>query len=288
MPNAAKSRALASREKQVQAARLSRMGRTMVLALATILSFATVSLLLVDRLYRPDTFVIDQLKVKGKLRHLDVRQVEELVAKTGVGNFFSIELEKIKAEIEALAWVQNADVRREWPNTLLIEISEHRPVMRWNDSKWLNSYGEVVDLPLDETSQQRLAARAIKLYGRDQDSTLMLNNAYAWKKRLAKDELELRSLELSGSHAWTLGLRQMETDTEFKLLLGREDFEQRLSRFVYLFETHFRNSQQRLQRVDARYPDGLAIKSETIEISEPLAMQSGNSSVVKSTSVMAN
>lgn len=253
-----KSRALANRERQAQSARRSRIARNMVMALATVLTFATLSLLAADRLYRPDTFKIDKLKIKGKLRHLAPSEIEQLVAKQEIGNFFSIELEAIKAEIEALAWVQQAEVRREWPDTLLIAISEHRPVMRWNDEKWVTSKGQVVDLPSDLE-----LGRSISLHGPEQDSELMLHKAYAWKKQLAKSGLELLSLELSGSHAWSMAVLDSDSGAEFDVLLGRDQVEHRLSRFQGLFEKSFRNSNQQLQRVDARYPDGLAIKSSS-------------------------
>ncbi len=125
-----KARAFANREKQAQSERNDRLGRALLLGAATLLTFATISLLAADRLYRPDTFVIDRLKIKGKLRHMPVSEVESLVSEIGVGNFFSIELDRIKSEVEGHAWVQNAEVRREWPNTLLIEVLNHRPVMR--------------------------------------------------------------------------------------------------------------------------------------------------------------
>jgi cell division protein FtsQ len=265
-----RARAFASQKRQAQAERNDRLGRALLLGVATLLTFATISLLAADRLYRPDTFVIDRLKVKGKLRHMPASEVENLVNEIGVGNFFSIELDRIKSEVEGLAWVQNAEVRREWPNTLLVEVREHRPVMRWNKNKWVNSVGDVVDLPGDIS-----VPNPVQLFGRDKDSAVMLRQAYAWKKRLIADGVELRSLELSGAQAWTLGLYQIETDTEFELLLGREQVEERLSRFQYLYHNQFRNTGQSLQHVDARYPDGLAIKSDQTKSNNAVAMSNG-------------
>ena len=60
-----KARAFANREKQAQSERNDRLGRALLLGAATLLTFATISLLAADRLYRPDTFVIDRLKIKG-------------------------------------------------------------------------------------------------------------------------------------------------------------------------------------------------------------------------------
>lgn len=267
-------RALANQERQLQTQRLSKMGRSLLLLTATILSFATVSLLVADQLYRPQAFVIDQLKIKGKFRYFEPIEVEQVVKQESFGNFFSVDLIKIKKNVEALAWVQGADVRREWPNTLSIHITEHRPLMPFkaagssNESPqgnyWLTSLGEVVDLPSEFD-----LVNPITLTGNIRDSQLILKQTYHWKKLIESYGLRLVDVELSDSQAWVLGLSDLEN--KFDLLLGRVDIEQRLSRFLFLFESQFKQSNQQLVRVDARYPNGLAIKSELIEVEEELA-----------------
>ncbi len=264
-------RALANQERELQSRRMSKLGRSALLLIATLLSFATIGLLVVDQLYRPEAFVIDQLIIKGKFRHLQPSQVEQTVKQAPLGNFFSVDLEDIKDNVESLAWVQNADVRREWPNTLLINVSEHRPVLPFkisqsnNENYWLTSLGNVIDLPAKFE-----IANTIKLSGKPRDSKLILNQTYKWKKLIDLYGLRLTNVELSASHAWQLRLSYL--DHEFDLLLGRIEIEQRLSRFLLLFDSQFKGSDQQITRVDARYPNGLAIKSETIKPDEDLAV----------------
>ena len=252
-------RALANKEREVQAKRLSRFGRACVVGLATILSFSAIALLAVDKLYRPDTFVINQLKIKGSFRYLKPADVEEAVGVDSLTNFFSIELDTVKKKIEDLSWVRHADVRREWPDTLVVNVEEHVPVMRWKDDLWVTSRGKVVDLPNEIPLQN-----VVSLHANENDSLLALNTAFRWKKKLQKHQLELRKLKLTTSRAWTITLYNQVTDGEFDLLLGREDVEMRLARFGKLFEQQFSQADTQLLRVDARYPDGLAIKANKI------------------------
>ena len=129
---------------------------------------------------------------------------------------------------------------------------------------WLTSLGEVVDLP----SEFELV-NPITLTGNTRDSQLILKQTYQWKKLIESYGLRLVNVELSDSQAWVLKLGDL--DNQFDLLLGRVEIEQRLSRFLFLFDSQFKQSNQQLIRVDARYPNGLAIKSELIEVDEELA-----------------
>ena len=251
------ARALANQEREAQVRRLNRASYRLLMLVATILSFATVTLLAVDQLYRPQAFAIDQLKIKGKFRYMKPSEVEQVVLEQPIGNFFSVSLDEIKRRIETLPWVKHAQVRREWPDALRVNIVEHRPVMRWQKDQWVNASGEVIEVPNVAVNIKR----PIVLSGNRSDAALILQQAFLWKKRLSLDGLELHSVNLSESHAWTLGVSHGLSDSKFELLLGRLDAEQRLERFRSLFDKRFSNSNQRLQRVDARYPDGLAINS---------------------------
>lgn len=279
-----KQRAFANKEREAQAKRLSRLARASLMALATCLSFAAITLVVVDQLYQPDTFVIDQLKIKGKFRYLNPVDVEAVIGTDALTNFFSVELGDVKRRVESLPWVQHADVRREWPNTLQVNVREHIPVMRWNEDKWVTSTGKVIDLPGDIQ-----LSNAIVLSGNESDAGLVLSHAFGWKKRLLADGLELRKVHLSASRAWRLDLYHVANDTSFELILGREKTQERLARFQLLFGQEFRHSNQLLQRVDARYPDGLAIRmSPLAERDDTLeAAQFESSSAISLQSVAA-
>ena len=266
--NKQSQRALANQYREQQVERLNKLGRSLLLLLATVLSFATITLIAMDQLFRPDSFTIDQLKIKGKFSYMQPTDVEEVVRSNVIGNFFSVELDSIEQQVEALPWVERAEVRREWPDTLMVHISEHRPIMKWGKDRWVNSQGAVVELP----GQIKLS-QSIVLNGNQRDSKLILQRALQWAKELKAIGLTLESVSLSDSHAWKLGLSYPLNNYEFDMFLGRVDVDQRLQRFIYLFEEQFRQGGKQLQRVDARYPNGLAIKAEPLTIVEPVAVR---------------
>jgi cell division protein FtsQ len=79
-------------------------------------------------------------------QHLEVRRLQALVAKHVDARLARIDLELLRAEIEALDWVASAAVRRSWPDRLEIDLVEHEPRARLGDGRFLTAAGEVVAL----------------------------------------------------------------------------------------------------------------------------------------------
>jgi len=256
-------RALANQERKMQMLRVNRLSRNLLILVATLLTFVTIGLLVADQMFRPDTFKISQLTIKGKFRHLSPNDVESALREQDLGNFFSVDLDQVKGKIEKLAWVQNVDVRREWPNALSLNVIEQRPVMRWGEKQWVTSTGQVIELP----AGMKVSAD-ITLFGNEQDASKLLRQAVLWKKQLNQSELTLKALALSGSQAWTVTLVDQRHDATFDVALGREQVTERLTRFQKLFNSQFKTADQRLIRVDARYPDGLAVRAEKYKPTE--------------------
>lgn len=263
-------RALANQAREFQLQRSLQWVRSGLLLLASVLSLGTVGLLAADQIYRPDSFVIEQLKIKGAFRYLQPQEVERVVREHEMGNFFSVQLGAIEHQVEQLAWVQSAQVRREWPGTLLIQVKEQRPVMRWGDSAWVNSVGEVVELPEHDFKTP------VTLHGHPRDSRKMLEQSLAWQSLLNQSGLTLIGMRLSERHAYQLELLEVGSDKPFYLQLGRHKVQARLERFLMLYNSEFKSSAQRLQHVDARYPDGLAIRAEQLVEDQTLAKQGGD------------
>lgn len=249
------SRALANQEREFQVRRLGKLGRALLMTVASVLSFLTLALLAADQLFHPDAFVIKELKIKGKFRYLQPAEVDLVLREQDLGNFFSVELDRLKAKVEDIEWVQSADVRRQWPNSLTVSIVEHQPAMRWGDDKWVSTSGSIIALPTNIAD-----ADVITLNGDEAQSKRILLQAARWQKDFAREGLKLRKTKLSSSQAWTLRLYYPELDSEFDLLLGSNDVEARFARFKVLFNEQLKFSDRTLKRVDARYPDGLAVE----------------------------
>lgn len=77
-------------------------------------------------------FAVEDVQVAG-VSGARAEEVRDLVMPEGRRSLLSLEPEAVRARVEALEWVQSAQVRRLWPSTLVVEIERRRAYARWRE-----------------------------------------------------------------------------------------------------------------------------------------------------------
>src|SRR3546814_13097571 len=57
--------------------------------------------------------------------------------------FFAIRLDQAQAAVDKLPRVDQAEVRKHWPDVVEVRIVEHRPFARWGDDQLLSEDGDL-------------------------------------------------------------------------------------------------------------------------------------------------
>ncbi len=192
-------------------------------------------------------FALHRVDVRGDLNHVSGESVK-LVANRGVrGNFFTVELGKVREAFEKLPWVREARVSRRWPDTLIVELVEHEPLARWNGSELVSAKGEVFKATVD--------AELPALSGFEGSGREVAEAYRAYGKALAPLGLHIQELNLSPRRAWRL-----KTDSGLEIALGRKDVEARLKRFAAQYQKISERLGAVPAYVDLRYADGFAVR----------------------------
>ncbi len=189
------------------------------------------------------------LDVAGELERTSASQVRGAVADEASQGFFAADLEDLRARVEALPWVARAEVSREWPDALLIEIAEHRPVARWNEDRLFSDRGEVFSVSGSE-GMQGLA----KLRGPESRDDDVLERWQAMRRRLGSVGRDVAELSVDERGAWVVVL-----DNDVTLVLGREQVDQRLDRYISA-QAALAELERPVRRIDMRYTNGLAVR----------------------------
>lgn len=190
------------------------------------------------------------------LRHVSGAVLRATVSREVRGNFFTQPLSAVQAVFETVPWVRRANVRRVWPDGLIVEVEEHRPLALWDDGRLVNTFGELFLANLGEAEE----SGPLPQFSGPAGSEVQVARRFAELRQLLGPlGQEPVAIALSERHAWSLTLADGTA-----LLLGRErgtPIDQRLTRWVETYPRVMTELNRRATQVDLRYPNGYAIRS---------------------------
>lgn len=206
---------------------------------------------------------IRQLELHAPLQRASAAQVQAVVGEhTGPG-FFALPLAELRQALQALPWVRSAQVRKRWPDTVIVHLHEHQPYAVWNNSAVVTRSGELVQVP-SLAGLERLP----RLSGPAERIIEVVNFHARSVAGSGGTPLDIAAVQLSARGSWVL-----ESRGGTRILLGRNLADERLARFAQTVPALLAgHPDQRLQRADLRYPNGYAL---TWQADEPPAPATG-------------
>ena len=246
--------------------------------IAILLMMSLLGLLVADRMYQPDRFQITDIQIVGKFNRVNGQEIKRSVENTLSGNYFSASLQNIEDDIENLPWVFSASVRRQWPSTLIVNVSEVEPIAKWGDRQWLNFTGDLVD------REKELEIDLPQLQGPDSQQREVWNTFKSWSDLLAKNGLQLEELFLDNRGLWHLKVTlnvlavddfvtnesdqqdELVSDTteqiidhNVTLIVDSMHPDKKIHRFVQALNQTLIIDFPNIESVDLRYPNGFAV-----------------------------
>lgn len=215
-----------------------------------VLVFATLVLLAVDTLLRPESFAVRSLSFEGEFRQVDQQALKAAVIQSVRGNFYLLNLDEIRERARTVPWVHDVTVRRHWPDGVHIRFSEQRLVARWGKNGWVNAQGEYVNLQGREGP-----AGLPRLVGPEGLQERVLEHYRRLNEILAPAQLQVAALTLTDRHSWNIVLHN-----GLVLTLGREAPEQKVERFARIYPRTLSAQAARAKRVDLRYTNGFSVE----------------------------
>lgn len=192
-------------------------------------------------------FPIKQVKVATPLQRVSAAQVQGIVTHYLHGNIFKADVNSAQTALTKLPWVAKAGVKRLWPDTVELSITERQPVARWHNSQLVDDQGNVFTAPTNEAFPV--------LTGDTASAKQMVTQLDTFEELLRPTGLHIAQLAFSDRSAWTLVLNNGIT-----VRLGRDDEQKRLQHFVWAWPRVLRDQAANIDYVDMRYRDGFALR----------------------------
>lgn len=192
---------------------------------------------------------IDAVVINGAFERVSAIQVEDALSLHVQTGFLSADLRSMRAELLEIPWVANANVRRRWPGSIEVQISEERPAACWGKAGLLNVRGEVI---VDEA--QHVPAELPRLVGPEGTERRVSEMFFAIKERLEQRGMAAVALRLDQRGAW-----EVQLSSGIRVRLGASFVDQRLDRFFAALDKLIAAQAERVEYVDMRYTNGFAI-----------------------------
>lgn len=227
---------------------VSAMLRILVWALALAL-LALPVVAVVEGWIGAERWPLRTLRVVGDLERVDADRLRATVLPLAGRGYFAVRPDEIQRAVAKLPWVEQVEVRKQWPDVLVVQVSEHRPFAWWGKDRLLSDRRRLlpaagVDVPADLPRFVAPDDRIDAVVG-------VYNDARA---ALAVAGVDVDGLQLDTRGSWSLTL---SNGTE--VAIGRDDARLRLARFARLLPRLLADDARTLQRADLRYTNGFAL-----------------------------
>jgi cell division protein FtsQ len=201
-------------------------------------------------------FPLKKISIESRFERLSAEQVRAIVSDDLQSGFFSVDLLAIRESLRGEPWVQRVEVRKRWPDTILLRVIERAAIARWGNDALIDSVGEVF-----QAAGAEMIEGLPQLHGPETHRAQLLAFYYQASPSLQPLNLHLTHARFSPRGAMTV---QLSDGT--RVILGREQTNARWQRLVDNLPTLLaKNPGQRLVEVDLRYTNGLAARFETLE-----------------------
>jgi cell division protein FtsQ len=236
--------------------KLMNLTATVLLVVFALLSLAA----LVGWVARLPVFALRAIAVSGEVTHNNAVTLRANVAPRLSGTFFTIDITQARLAFEAVPWVRQAVVRREFPNRLKVLLQEHKAAAYWGaegESRLVNDFGEVFEANLGEVEQESLP----RLNGPDGQAAPVLAMYQTLRPLFDEMDLPLEQLELTVHGGWRA---RLDSGAAIELGSGAPtDVLARTQRFLKTLTqvtSRYGRKPDALESADLRHEDGYAIR----------------------------
>jgi cell division protein FtsQ len=197
----------------------------------------------------PQTLPIKKIHALGKFIHVNETMLRDAVAAKIDGGYFKLDVDEMKNVVEKIAWVDQASVRRVWPDTLAIQVQEQQALAKWATGGLVNVRGSIFK---PETSSY---PKDLPLFTAPVGMQEKITQYYLFAKEIFSTmNVNISEVRMDARRAVSLRL-----DNGIEVMLGRDQIESRLQRLARIYTKVLATRAIEIARLDLRYSNGLAV-----------------------------
>ena len=177
----------------------------------------------------------------------DIREVAKKYVRSK--SFFNVDINYLQSKIENIDWISSANIRRSYPNEIIIFVTEHIPVAIWNNKDYLNQYGEIFTankknnkfpILISNNNKNKIIFEYLSLFSND----LIRHNINEKVMKIIEDDIRSISVILSSG---------------FTIKLGSKNVKEKIDIFFKVYQTLNSSDLSKMRYIDMRYSNGFSV-----------------------------
>ncbi len=192
---------------------------------------------------------IDRVVVNGDFYHLKEKEVINLIDQKVKDGFLSLNLSGLNKYLESEPWIRNATIRRSWPSTIIVDITEEKPIARWGEKQVLNNVGDYLEIT-DKQSIKNLPTFTSE-FGKSKE---MIKSYQLMSEIFGPTGLKVQEIRRDVVGSWLI-----TTSSGIQINLGRNQLVQKLRRFQVVWSAQLSSQVEKIKTIDMRYPNGISV-----------------------------
>ena len=164
-------------------------------------------------------------------------------------SFFDIDLNYLKNKLEKIEWVRKINVRRSYPNEIIIDIEEHTPILIWNNKMYINMYGEKFNVSKIDKNIPILISDESRI-----------NEVFTYFK-LFNEKLSSRKLDFKITKIMENEIRSLtiSLSSGINIQLGSKDVNIKIPLFFEIYNSLNTRDLNKIRYIDMRYSNGFSV-----------------------------
>lgn len=201
---------------------------------------------------KPTNFPIRQVKIVGSYDRLDKKALQDIINSHTKSGFFYINVLGMKYKLLALPWVASAEIRRKWPDIIVVTLVQEEAVAQWGANALINKKLRLFSPPLT-TFPPTLPT----LFG-TKERLIEIFTTYTQAQNILNAlTFKIKTMILQPHQYWELQL-----DNGVILYLKEPQALNQLEFLVKIYNKLTHEHANPPKSIDLRYADGLAVKWE--------------------------
>lgn len=193
---------------------------------------------------------IKTIEIQFALQEADKSDIRIIAENYMHGGFFTVDLTSFEEQLNNIPWVYKANIKRQWPGKLVIDIKEQTPFFRWGENHLLNRDAKA--FYVKDAQQYTSLPLLVGVQGREK---YLVDLFYKYSDRFERVGTSILEFKEDARYD-----KEITLANGIAINAGREQAEQQIERCLNSFAMFTKAERAAIASIDLRHSNGFAVR----------------------------